>query len=573
MPSFTAQSHSSIFEQPNPSVTSVSTDASPNPDYAEAHNHIGNVLTELGRLSEAEEAYQRAIEIRPQYPEALNNLGNVLRSLGRHAEAEMVCRLALAARPGFSEAHNSLGVVLSDLQRFPEAETAFRQALSFRPDNSEAHYNLGVVLRALDRLSEAEAAYRQALAIRPDCVEALNNLGSVLQAFDRLPEAAAAYGQALTLRPGFAEAHQSLGNVLKELGQLAEAEAAYRRAIAIRADYGDAKFGLATLLLSTGRFEEGWRLYECRYDRPEFVHYMSRSWLTCPQWQGEALAGKSVLVWQEDGLGDMIQFGRFLPLLKAQGAAHVAFACVPTLHRLFAAVDGIDAVLDHDTAQARSSEYDCWTSPLSMPFHLRTTVDNIPHFVYRIPERIPERASEPSLVESWRARLSTLASGPRIGLVWKGNAKHHNDANRSLPSLAALAPLWSVAGVNFVSLQIGQGEDEARCPPPGQPLLHLGSDVTDFADTAAIVNQLDLVIAVDTSTAHLAASLGKPCWVLLPGRDVDWRWMRERTDSPWYPGTLRLFRQSAEEGWPATIERVRQALAVALPTLARPLAE
>ncbi|WP_437437791.1 tetratricopeptide repeat protein [Trinickia violacea] len=553
-----------MLEQPIPSVTSLSTDAFPNADYAEAHNRLGNMLTGLGRLSEAKEAYQRAIEVRPQYPEALNNLGNVLRSLGQHAQAEMVCRLALVARPDFADAHNSLGVVLSDLQRFPEAETAYRQAVFFRPDNVEAHYNLGIVLRALDRLSEAEAAYRQALAIRPDCVEALNNLGSVLQAFDRLPEAAAVYGQALTLRPGFAEAHQNLGNVLKELGQLPEAEAAYRRAISFRADYGDAIFGLATLLLSTGRFEEGWRLYECRYDQPEFVHQMSRSLLSCPQWQGEALAGKSVLVWQEDGLGDMIQFGRYLPLLKAQGAAHVAFACVPALHRLFAAVDGIDAVLDHDTAQARSSGYDCWTSPLSAPFRMRTTVDTIPHFVYRIPE--------PSLVESWRARLSTLAPGPRIGLVWKGNSKHHNDANRSLPTLAALAPLWSVPGVGFVSLQKGQGEDEARCPPPGQPLLHLGSDVTDFADTAAIVSQLDLVIGVDTSTAHLAASLGKPCWVLLPGRDVDWRWMRERTDSPWYPGTLRLFRQSAGEGWPAAIERVRQALAEALPALTQPVA-
>ncbi|HLX02591.1 MAG TPA: tetratricopeptide repeat-containing glycosyltransferase family protein [Trinickia sp.] len=545
-------------------MTSVSTDASENARYAEAHNHLGNVLTGLGRLSEAKEAYQRAIKIRPRYPEALNNLGNVLRSLGRHAQAEMVCRLALAARPDFADAHNSLGVVLSDLKRFPEAELACRQALVLRPDFAEAHYNLGIVLRALDRLSEAEAAYRQALAIRPDSVEALNNLGSVLQAFDRLPEAAAVYGQALTIRPGFAEAHQNLGNVLKELGQLPEAEAAYRRAISIRADYGDAKFGLATLLLSTGRFDEGWPLYECRYDQPEFVHHKSRLRLTCPQWQGEALAGKSVLVWQEDGLGDMIQFGRYLPLFKAQGAAQVAFACVPALHGLFAAVDGIDAVLDHDTAQARSSAYDCWTSPLSVPFHTRTTVDTIPHFAYRIPE--------PSLVASWRARLSTLAPGPRIGLVWKGNAKHHNDANRSLPTLAALAPLWSVAGVSFVSLQKGQGEEEARWPPPGQPLLHLGSDVTDFADTAAIVSQLDLVICVDTSTAHLAASHGKPCWLLLPGRGVDWRWMHERTDSPWYPGTLRLFRQSAEEGWPAVIERVRQALAVALPALARPVA-
>jgi hypothetical protein len=155
--------------------------------------------------------------------------------------------------------------------------------------------------------------------------------------------------------------------------------------------------------------------------------------------------------------------------------------------------------------------------------------------------------------------LATLPPGRKIGLVWKGNPKHHNDANRSLPSLATLAPLWSVPGVSFVSLQKGQGEEEGQSPPAGQPLLHLGTDLTDFADTAAIIGELDLVICVDTSAAHIAASLGKPCWVLLPREDIDWRWMREREDSPWYPQTLRLFRQAADESWSAAVERVRLA--------------
>ncbi|TKC87962.1 tetratricopeptide repeat protein [Trinickia terrae] len=522
------------------------------PDCAEACNNLGNVLEAQGRLPEAEAAYSQAIEIRPRYPEALNNLGNLLVALDRHAEAELACRLAIAVRADCAEAHNSLGVVLAKLKRLPEAEAAYRQALAIRPDYAEAHYNLGIALRTLDRLSEAEAAYRQALAIRPDSVEALNNLGSVLQAFDRLPEAADVYRQAIAIREDLAEAHQNLGNVLKELGQHSGAEAAYRRAIAIRANYGDANFGLATLLLGTGRFEEGWRLYECRYEQPGFVHHQTREMLNCPQWQGEALAGKSLLVWQEDGLGDMIQFGRYLAPLKAQGAAHVALACAPSLRRLFGSLDCVDAVLDHNTALVRSPQYDCWTSLLSAPHRLGTTIDTIPDAVYLKPE--------PSLAESWRARLAALPAGLRIGLVWKGNPKHHNDANRSLPSLAVLAPLWSVPGVSFVSLQKGQGEDEAHDPPPGQPLLHLGSDATDFADTAAIVGELDLVISVDTSTAHMAASLGKPCWVLLPGQDVDWRWMRGRADSPWYPGTLRLFWQAAHETWPAVVERVRESL-------------
>lgn len=523
------------------------------PAHAEAYNNLGTVLMGLGRVDDADTAYRQALTLKPQYPEALNNLGGALKAALRLPEAELACRLALAIRPDYPEAHLNLGAVLADLKRLPEAEAAYLQAIAHRPDYAEAHYNLGLALSNLERLAEAETAYREAIRCGPEIVHAYNNLGCVLRLLDRLPEAIEAFSQALALRPDLAEAHYNVGTALAQLRQLPEAEAAYRRALALRPDYGDARFGLAVLLLGMGRFEEGWRLYECRYDQPGFVHHKTRSMLSCPQWQGDTLAGKSLLVWQEDGLGDMLQFGRYFALLKAQGAAHIAFACAPALHRLMVAVDGIDAVLDHDTALARvaASTYDCWTSLLSAPLHLRTTVDTIP--------RALRLAAEPSLVEKWRPILETMPPGRKIGLVWKGNPKHHNDANRSIPTLTTLAPLWSVPGIGFVSLQKGQGEDEARNPPAAQPLLELGSMVNDFADTAAIIEQLDLVICVDTSTAHLAASLGKPCWVMLPEKDVDWRWMHERSDSPWYPHTLRLFRQAAGEAWPVTVERVRQA--------------
>lgn len=523
------------------------------PAHAEAYNNLGNVLMGLGRVDDADTAYRQALTLKPQYPEALNNLGGALKAALRLPEAELACRLALAIRPDYPEAHLNLGAVLADLKRLPEAEAAYRQAIAHRPDYAEAHYNLGLALSNLERLAEAETAYREAIRCGPEIVHAYNNLGCVLRLLDRLPEAIEAFSQALALRPDLAEAHYNVGTALAQLKQLPEAEAAYRRALALRPDYGDARFGLAVLLLGMGRFEEGWRLYECRYDQPGFVHHKTRSMLSCPQWQGDTLAGKSLLVWQEDGLGDMLQFGRYFALLKAQGAAHIAFACAPALHRLMVAVDGIDAVLDHDTALARvaASTYDCWTSLLSAPLHLRTTVDTIP--------RALRLAAEPSLVEKWRPILETMPPGRKIGLVWKGNPKHHNDANRSIPTLTTLAPLWSVPGIGFVSLQKGQGEDEARNPPAAQPLLELGSMVNDFADTAAIIEQLDLVICVDTSTAHLAASLGKPCWVMLPEKDIDWRWMHGRSDSPWYPHTLRLFRRAAGEAWPVTVERVRQA--------------
>ncbi|KXU82615.1 hypothetical protein CI15_34455 [Paraburkholderia monticola] len=521
------------------------------PGHAELHNNLGTVLMELGRLAEADAAYREALTLKPQYPEALNNFGSVLKATQRPAEAELAFQLAIKIRPDYAEAHLNLGALLIDLDRVSEAEAAYREALVHRADYAQAHYNLGVALFRQERFAQAEQAYRDAIRCQPDLAHAHNNLGCVLRVLERFPEALDAFRQALAVSPQLAEPHSNIANALTQLGRFAEAESAYRQALALKPDYGEARFSLGVLLLGLGRFDEGWPLYESRYEQPHFIHRKSKEMLGCPQWLGEPLAGKSVLLWQEDGLGDMLQFSRYIPLLKALGAARIEFACMPPLHRLIAMVDGVDAVRDHNGALTRAATFDCWTSLLSVPLHLHTTVDTIPR-----PARL---SADPALVERWRPALDALPPGRKVGLVWKGNAKHHNDANRSLPSLAALAPLWDVPGLNFVSLQKGQGEDEARNPPLAQPLLDLGGRVSDFADSAAIVAQLDLVICVDTSIAHLAASLGKPCWVMLPERDVDWRWMHQRDDSPWYPHTLRLFRRGPGEDWANSVERVQQA--------------
>ncbi|VWC44913.1 tetratricopeptide repeat protein [Burkholderia lata] len=520
---------------------------------ASHHHRFGKVLEALGRLDEAEQALGQALLIEPQAADVLTDLGNLLRVLGRQAEAELAYRLAIAVRADYVLAHANLGAILVDMQRLPEAEAASRQALALCPDHLEAHYNLGVALQNLDRLPEAETAYRDAIRCRPGQPQPHNNLGCVLRAQGRHDEAMAVFADALSLAPDMAEVHYNLGTTFAYAGRHDDAERAYRRALELRADYGDARFGLATLLLALGRFDEGWRRYESRYEQSAFVHRRTREVLACAQWQGEPLAGKMLLVWQEDGLGDMLQFSRYVAEFRARHAARVVFACQPALHRLMETVDGVDAVLDHETATAQAAQFDYWTSLLSAPMHAGTTLDTIPP-----PVRF---APDPARVAHWRARLDALPAGPRVGLVWKGNPKHHNDAHRSLPSLALLTPLWSVPGVSFVSLQKGQGEDEARQPPGGLPLLHLGSEIDDFADTAAIVAQLDLVVCVDTSTAHLAASLGRPCWVLLPNQDVDWRWMHDRDDSPWYPGTVRLFRRGRGDTWIQLAERLREAFA------------
>ncbi|WP_144107049.1 tetratricopeptide repeat protein [Paraburkholderia sp. BCC1886] len=475
----------------------------------------------LGRLDDAQSYWRRAIETNPAFVDAYLNLGKLLKGLDRLPDLEQLYRQLLAVHPDFADAHNHLGSALQDQGRPAEAEASYRRAATLSPERAEFHYNLGVVLRPLGRWDEAAEAYRRAVATSPD----------------------------------FVIAHSNLGNVLKELGRLPEAETAYRQALAIRPGYPVAKFALALLLISVGRFDEGWRLYEGRHDDPTSPQYTTQQVLRRPHWQGQPLAGKKLLVWQEGGLGDAIHFGRYFPMLKALGPIEIAFACSATLHRLFDTVEGVDVVLSHEAGLTAAAQYDYWLSPLSAPLHLGTTLDNIP-----LPVQF--KLARPWL-ESWGAYLAALPPGPKIGLVWKGNPKHHNDAHRSLPALAMLAPLWRIpdANLNFVSLQKGAGEDEARTPPPDQPLLHLGTDVADLADSAAIVAQLDLVICVDTSLAHLAASAGTPCWVLLPPEDVDWRWMHERTDSPWYPQTVRLFRQPLNGKWRDLIERVREALA------------
>lgn len=474
----------------------------------------------LGQLDRAESYWRRAIEADPGFIDAYLHLNILLTALNRSADSESLLRQLVHARPGFADGYNDLGALLASLGRHAEAADAYKQALRTDPDRAEFHHNLGTVLPLLGQWSDSAEAYRRALALRPGLFVSANNLG----------------------------------NVLKELGQFAGSEAAYRQSLAIRADFAKAQFGLALLLLSQGRFEEGWQLYETRYADVDSVQHKTATMLGCSRWQGESLEGKRVLIWQEGGLGDAIQFSRYIALLKSLHAAEITFVCDTALHRLFSTLEGVDHVLSHNAGLAESSHYDYWTSLLSAPLRAQTTPDTIP----------PPAAfkHEQATFNLWRSRLSALPAGRRIGIVWKGNPRHQNDAKRSLPSLSALAPLWSVPGLCFVSLQTGPGQEEALAQPPDQPLLHVGSDLADMTDIAAIVAQLDLVISVDTSIVHLAGSVGTRCWVMLPAENVDWRWQHARDDSPWYPGTVRLFRQALGEQWSGIIEAVRQALLI-----------
>ena len=530
------------------------------PDYAGAYYNIGNALLGNGQFDEAAASYRRALEIQPDYAEVHCSLGVALKELGQLDHAVTSFQRALQINPDLVEAHTnldgairnifSMGNVLMDNGQLDEAVENYRRVLEIKPDFADAHCNLGLALQELGQFDGAVASYHQALEIKPDYAEAHYNLGNTLQALGQNKDAVACFSRALEINPDYAEAHYNLGIALQDLGQCEDAVACYQRALAINPDFAEADLNLSLLLLSLGQYAEAWPKYEARYHRNFNVRNVFSPDVSFPQWQGEPLTGKSLVVWPERGFGDEIQFARYIPMLKNRGVSRITLVCISPLKALLGMLEGVDAVVTQTDA-ASLPIHDYWAFSMSLPLHFATTVETIP-------AKLPYLSAPPERLNRWRSRLPM--GGLKVGLVWKGNAVHKNDANRSLPGLSTLAPLWSVPGVTFISLQKGQGEDEAATPPVSQPILDLGPDILDFADTAAIVAQLDLVICIDTSIAHLAGALGKPCWVLLPAIGVDWRWLHERTDSPWYPGVMRLFRQSKAGDWAETISEATQAL-------------
>jgi tetratricopeptide (TPR) repeat protein len=392
-------------------------------------------------------------------------------------------------------------------------------------------------------LTEAEHAYRSVLE-RDDCNGlAHNNLANLLRQCGRFSEAEVHYCRALEQMPDSAEIRNNRAGTLEQLHRYEQAEIEYRRALELKPDFAVARFNLGMLLLSAGRYTEGWEYYEARSEA-----FGEHGQLPFPQWNGEDLSGKTLLLLPEQGYGDTIQFVRYVALLKARGAATISVICKPVLAPLLRTVEGIDALITDPQAL---HVHDYWASLMSLPRRMGTTVESIP-------ARIPYVGVFTNRLEVWQARLP--GDGLRVGLVWKGNPEHHNDAQRSLSHFSDLAPLWSVSGVRFISLQVGDAETQADECKVLQPALCLGREIRDFGDAAAIVAQLNLVICVDTAIAHVAGALGVACWLMLPQTGVDWRWHRTGTGSPWYPNDMYLFRQH-QGGWPALIDEVKDALA------------
>ncbi|MEY4592430.1 MAG: hypothetical protein RIR18_1325 [Pseudomonadota bacterium] len=429
-----------------------------------------------------------------------------------------------------------------------KAEVIFRQALSLNPNFPEVLANLGFLLDQQSRYAEAEENYRHTLELAPDQFETHLNLATLLESQKRFGEAELIYLKAIALNPQSPAAWSNLGVLLACSKRETEAERCYRHALALSPDYRKASFNLAYLLLRQGKFQEGWQCLEAR----DWYSLIEKQ-LDCPRWQGEEIAGKSILIGIEGGRGDMIQLCRYTKQLKSQGAKHVSVLCHRELKGLLQRLSGIDHVVSLGEPLP-NIELDYWVPPLSLPFLFQTRLDTIP-------ADIPYLTAEQEKIEYWASVIGDTENSLRVGLVWKGNPKFENDADRSLISLAELLPLSQVPHVRYFSLQKGEGENEAASPPQHFPLVNLGPRINDFSDTAAIVMNLDLVITVDTAVAHLTGALGKPCWVMLPNYKTDWRWLVGRNDSPWYPSVMRLFRQNHQGSWITVIAEVKAALA------------
>jgi tetratricopeptide (TPR) repeat protein len=521
------------------------------PNYAEAHSNRGNALKELKRFGEALASYDRAITLRPDYAEAHSNRADALTALERFDEALGACDRALMLRPDFVEALANRGNALHELRRFGEALASHDRALMLRPDYAEAHSNRGNALHELKRFEEALASYDRALVLRPDFSEAHSNRGNALQELRRFEEAVASYDRALALRGDLAEAHSNRGNALKELARFDEALASYEAALAARPDFADAHFNEAMCRLLIGDLYRGWEKSEWRWET-EQIRNGKRSFPQ-PLWLGSnEIAGKTILLHAEQGLGDTIQFGRYAPLVAARGARVILEVQRP-LHDLMSTLSSAVQVVSSGDPLP---DFDFHCPLLSLPLAFATQLDTIPSATRYL-------SADEGKTHAWRERLGRHDQ-PRIGLAWAGNPRkelpgaNRIDGQRSI-ALDRLAPLFQVTACEFFSLQ--KGDDavrQLRDSALRQQVTDYTDDLHDFSDTAALIENLDLVISVDTSVAHLAGALGKPFW-LLNRYNTCWRWLLGREDSPWYP-TARLFRQDTTREWDPVIRRIAAAL-------------
>jgi tetratricopeptide (TPR) repeat protein len=501
------------------------------------HFNLGIALRAAGRLDEAILAFEQVCDLEPASANAWLELGSTLYAAGRPDPAARCYERAIHQGPDSSKARYNLAVLRAGQGRWSEARDLLLQAVKLQPFDADAHNNLGSAYRALSDPARAHAHFRTALKIQASHRNALENLARLLWDEGRLEESLQVLEDLAKHHPGYAAAYRHSGFVQLELARPSEAAESFRRCLGTTPEDAQAQWGLAFAELSLANFETGWPLYEWR-----FRAFPSGRHFDPPAWNGQFLDGRPILLYAEQGFGDTIQFVRYAPFVKNRGGS-VIVECQPGLRHLLETVEGIDQVVGRG-------------DPLP-PFDCHASLMSLPRIFNSVPMRerfdIPYLFPDSDATEKWRALLRRdLDPGFfRVGLTWAGNPGHRNDRKRSVPpeQFNSLADLDRVA---WFALQ-----KEARSQPE-LPFTALPAEIPDFAETAAAILNLDLIISVDTAVAHLAGALGKPVWTLLP-HAPDWRWMMDREDTPWYP-TMRLFRQPRRGDWAPVIETLRREL-------------
>jgi len=449
----------------------------------------------------------------------------------------------VTAQSLLSEEYYRTAVDLQEKGLIDDAIVQYQKTIGQNPHFAAAYFNLGVIFQEKEDLDKAIIYYEIAIGLNQEFVEAHHNLGIALKDKGLFDEAVLCFYRVLQLKPNHADAYYNLGNTLVAKGQFEDALKSYRRAVDIIPDHADALWSIALLQLRSGDFENGWKGYEWRWKLKGVIDKRSFSQ---PLWDGSDIAGKTILLYSEQGFGDTIQFIRYAPMVADLGA-NVIVECQEELASLLRNIEGIHSVV---TDQSQLTDFDIHSPLMSLPYIFGTRLETIPAI-------IPYISVSPPLVQEWHNRILSGDSTIRIGLVWSGNPAKATNRYRSCP-LHFFGPIAGMNNVTLYSLQTGDSAQQAHEFRENWNLVDYTHDIHDFLDTAAFIQNLDLIITVDTAVAHLAGALGKRVWVLLPFVP-EWRWMKDREDSPWYP-TMRLFRQPASGDWQSVMGRIEEAL-------------
>jgi tetratricopeptide (TPR) repeat protein len=505
----------------------------------ETLHYLGVALAQSGRCQEALAPLARALELQPNHAIICNHYGNALAGVGRHAEAIESYERASGCNGELADSHYNCGLAWTALGRQELALACYSKAIALAPHYAQAHNNRGTILSDLGETQEALLSYQRAIDACPLFVDPLINRSNLLRRLHRYEQALESAQRAIRCCTNSAEAYKAQGAARADMGRYKEAQKSYERAIAINPAHAEAQWNLGLIKLAHGEFNEGWKLYEQRWEVKTLK--LVRRYAKRPLWTGtEPIDGKIVLLHAEQGYGDTIQFCRYGAALATRGA-QVILSVPESLRSLLASVPGVSRVVGQDSVPAFDLHCPLMSVPRALSIDLKDAAPLSPYL-----------RAEKSAIEKWASRLAPRNKVARIGLAWAGRLTHTNDGNRSI-AFQELLPMI-LDNFDWTSLQKELRTTDEACLAAVPGIARLGEEVTNFADTAALIENLDLVITVDTAIAHLAGALGKPVWILLP-HVADWRWLRDREDSPWYP-SARLFRQSGRGDWTSVIGRV-----------------